>query len=284
MFAGCADTSLGRLIRGDNMLEAYARYLTARSMSRKTIARYVGTAQRFADFVDGELERATTLDVEEFLLVQTNPKTRHAYRSDLHLFYRWAIRRCGFSVNPVDDTDPVRVGRPLPRPLSVDDVRAALSCGERRTRRCVGLGVFAGLRIGEIARLDGADVSLYHRELVVRGGKGDKDRVVPVHAELALLLDGIAARGPVIVGHHGGRVTADTVGDIIRRHFAALGIIGTPHQLRHVFGTEAARSAAGDLVTVAALMGHASMSTTMGYNGWTGKGRPVIDGMFGGAA
>jgi integrase len=119
---------------------------------------------------------------------------------------------------------------------------------------------------------------------VVRGGKGGKDRVVPIHAALARLLHGIPARGPVIVGHHGHRVTPDTVGDIIRRHFAALGIDGTPHQLRHVFGTEAARAAAGDLVTVAALMGHASTSTTMGYNGWTGKGRPVIDSMYGGDA
>lgn len=263
------------------MLVAYTRYLQARSLSAKTVKRYVGTVDLFVRFLDpAGVEAATALDVEEWLRARPNPKTRHAYRSDLKLFYAWGMRRWGFAASPIDDVDRIRVPRSLPRPICPADALRAVHYGELRTRRAVGLGVFAGLRNAEIAALDCVDVSLHHRELVVRGGKGGRDRVVPVHPLLARLLDGIGRRGPVIVGRHGGPVRPDTVGDIIRRHFRGLDITATPHQLRHTFGTEMARAADGNLIVVAKTMGHASMNTTMGYVGWSGEARPIVDGMF----
>jgi len=267
------------------MLKRYERYMDGRGLSARTIERYLGTVHGFAAFLDPlELVAAGPLDVEEWLTGFRNPKTRHAYRSDLNMFYRWAIRREGFALNPLDDVDPVRVPRTVPRPLPDDAIAVVLGVGELRTRRAVGLGMLAGLRNAEIAALDAADVSLAHRELVVRDGKGGKDRVVPIHPRLARLLDGIGVRGPVIVGRHGGPVMPDTVGDIVRRHFRALGIVATPHQLRHSFGTEMTRAAGGNLVVVAKTMGHANIATTMGYAGWNPEARPIIDGMWGGAA
>jgi integrase len=267
------------------MLHAYTDHLSARALSRKTLKRYVNTVSLFARFIyPTGLDAATVLDVEEFLRAHPNAKTRHAYRSDLKLFYRWAMRRQGFTASPVDDVDKIKVPRGLPRPICVGDALRAVHYGELRARRAVGLGLFAGLRNMEIAGLDGVDVSLHHRELVVRAGKGGKDRVVPVHPVLARLLEGIGPRGPVIVGRHGGPVRPDTVGDIIRRQFVALGIVATPHQLRHTFGTEMTRRANGNLVVVAEVMGHASTSTTMGYNGWSPAARPIVDRLYDGAA
>jgi integrase len=40
------------------------------------------------------------------------------------------------------------------------------------------------------------------------------------------------------------------------------------HQLRHCFGSEAAKWARGNVILVGGLMGHASMDTTMGYVAW----------------
>lgn len=267
------------------MLEHYRRYLEACGRARPTVERYVGTVGLFAVFVAPlELAAVTAVDVEEFLSTRRNLKTRHAYRSDLAMFYRWAQRRCGWTHNPLDDVDPIRVPKTLPRPLPDGAVGRLLAVGPLRTRRAVGLGVFAGLRNAETAALDAVDVSLHHGELVVRDGKGAKDRVVPIHPMLAELLDGIAPRGPVVVGRHGGPVTPDTVGDIVRRHFRACGIVATPHQLRHTFGTEMARAAGGNLVVVARTMGHANIATTMGYTGWQPEARPIIAAMFGDAA
>ena len=114
-----------------------------------------------------------------------------------------------------------------------------------------------------------------------RAARTGSYRCIPA---LVRVLDGIGQRGPVIVGRHGGPVRPDTVGDIIRRHLHHLDVHATPHQLRHTFGTEMARAAAGNLVVVARTMGHASMSTTMGYVGWSPEAAPIIDGMYGDAA
>jgi len=261
-------------------MNRYRRYLDGRGLSAKTVERYVGTVRTFKGTLSDGLAVATALEVEEWLGRFRNPKTRHAYRSDLDMFYRWARRRAGYPTNPLDDVDPVRVPATVPRPLPDDAIAVVLACGELRTRRAVGLGMLAGLRNAETAALDAADVSLAHRELVVRHGKGGKDRVVPIHPRLAWLLDGVGVRGPVIVGRHGGPVTPDTVGDIVRRHFRALGIVATPHQLRHSFGTEMTRAAGGNLLVVAKTMGHANISTTMGYAGWNPEARPIIDAMY----
>lgn len=94
--------------------------------------------------------------------------------------------------------------------------------------------------------------------LVVRGGKGSKDRAVPVHPTLARLL---AARpaGPIV------SCNADTLGGKVSRHLRECGVDATIHQLRHTFGTEAARASNGNLLVVADLMGHENLTTTMGY-------------------
>lgn len=60
-------------------------------------------------------------------------------------------------------------------------------------------------------------------------------------------------------------MTTRRVGERITRHLRDCGIKATAHALRHTFGTECARASGGDVVQVAALMGHASPSTTMGY-------------------
>jgi len=267
------------------MLNHYRTYLSSRSLSPKTIKRYTGTIGLFQRMLTPlPLHQATAVDVEEFLRRSANPKTRHAYRGDLKLFYDWAVRRCGFPSNPCDDVHPIRVPKPLPRPISLDHIGPLLHVGPLRTRRCVALGLLAGLRNHEMAGLDAADISLHQRLLVVRDGKGRKDRIVPLHPGLVRVLDGIGVRGPVIVGRHGGPVRPDTVGDIVRRHFEHLGVTATPHQLRHTFGTEMARAAAGNLVVVARTMGHASTSTTMGYVGWAPEAAPIIDVMYGDAA
>jgi integrase len=136
------------------------------------------------------------------------------------------------------------------------------------------LAAFAGLRVGEIAKLRFADITATH--LIVRG-KGDKSRIVPLHPDLAADLAGELERrqagrsgsgfrydgnaewvfpgragGPM---HHGwaSTVLSDVLGD---------GTTG--HQLRHRFATRA-YSVDRDLLAVSQLLGHSKPETTARY-------------------
>lgn len=61
-------------------------------------------------------------------------------------------------------------------------------------------------------------------------------------------------------------MTTDAIADVIDAITSAAGLDGhvTSHMLRHTFGTELTRSGV-DIVTVAELMGHASLETTRLY-------------------
>lgn len=266
------------------LINQYSDYQRSRGFSPRTIERRRTAIEGFRRHLrPADLHEATAIDVEDWLLTKESPKTRHAYRSDLRLFFNWGIRRAGFTVNPVDDTDPIKVPKALPRPIG-PEVHAALMLGEMRTRRMVALGLYAGLRCAEIAALDGNDLWAHQDPpvLIVRNGKGGKDRVVAMHPRLVDLLESAPRSGFLFPGLGGaGHVTPHSVSALLSRHLKRCGILGaTPHQLRHTFGTELARAAKGNLVAVAAAMGHGSTNTTMGYIGWDGSGADLIRRMF----
>ena len=133
---------------------------------------------------------------------------------------------------------------------------------------------FAGVRIAEAVELDLDDLPATQRRRRLRiRGKGRKYRAVPVHPELAAALDawlaarrrwpGAEATTAVFLNRAGTRLSVRAADEIIA------GVAGvedavTPHILRHSFATDLIRAGA-DLVTVAELLGHASLDSTRIY-------------------
>lgn len=135
----------------------------------------------------------------------------------------------------------------------------------------------AGARIAETVGLDLADLpsTQRRRRLRVRG-KGRRNRTVPVHPDLAAALDGwldarrswpgADASTAVFLNRAGGRLSARSADEVIAAIARAAGLeeVVTPHVLRHTFGTDLILGGT-DVVTVAELMGHASLDSTRIY-------------------
>jgi integrase/recombinase XerC len=155
-------------------------------------------------------------------------------------------------------------------------LRAVEAWPNARDRAIALLPLYAGTRIAEVAALDVADVRLSARKGELHlVGKGEKSRTVPVHAKLReVLADWLAERpshrgadsAALFISVRGTRMTTDAIADAIGAITRAAGLDDpvTSHILRHTFGTELTRSGV-DLVTVAELMGHASLETTRLY-------------------
>lgn len=270
-------STLGGGDGGRDVIEAFSKYQLARGFSQHTVERRTTVIAQFARFLEpATLGDATLGHVEEWLATKQAVRTRHAYRSDLSVFYAWAVKRRLLTANPVALTDPIKLPKSLPRPLG-REVFAALTTGTLRQRRMVALGLYAGLRCEEIAQLDCADIT--DDVIMVRDGKGAKDRIVDLHPYLRGLLVGIPRSGRLFT-RSGRPISSEAVSRTISRQFARCGITAKPHQLRHTFGTEMARCAHGNLVSVRTSMGHESMQTTMGYVGWSGESAPIIASMF----
>lgn len=261
-----------------DLLAAYTTHQTTRGLSVNTIRRRTVSIGRFLRYIQPIPIIAADNDlIDEWLGLFPVASTRRAYRADLSAFYKWCVRRRLIAESPIDGTDPIRVPQGLPRPVDARLIRTlVMFAPDETTRRAIALAAYAGLRCAEIAAITRDDLSPHSTPpvLMVRQGKGARDRVVPMHPELVRLLDGCRP----------GRLTEytkETIGRKVSEYLRASGVDATLHQLRHTFGTEAARASNGNVLVVRDLMGHASPTTTVRYTALAAATTAAtVNGMF----
>ncbi|AXC48507.1 tyrosine recombinase XerC [Paracoccus suum] len=204
--------------------------------------------------------------------------------SAVRSFLRWISDREGFDASPALAVRGPRAARSLPRPLAAEDARAVIDMAAAdhdtpwiaaRDTAVLTLLYGCGLRISEALGLDGRDWPPQGGGLRIRG-KGGRERIVPVlpvaEAAVAAYLAQCPWRseadGPLFRGLRGGRLNQQTVGAVMARGRAALGLpqTATPHALRHSFATHLL-AGGGDLRAIQELLGHARLSTTQIYTG-----------------
>ncbi len=174
----------------------------------------------------------------------------------------------------------------LPAVLTRDQVHRLLSSIRlRRYRTPVKLIYCAGLRLSECLSLTVPDILGDEGKLMIRGGKGAKDRMVPLAPEMIEDLRNYWKfhRHPVLLFPNAGRGPCDPkklaprmkralspmpVGSLQRLVVVARKALGIPdatvHSLRHSFATHLIEAGAS-LHTVQSLLGHKQITTTMVY-------------------
>ncbi len=140
-----------------------------------------------------------------------------------------------------------------------------------RDRTLILVGFYLGLRVSEIVCRQVEDIDLDRALCVVRKGKGDKDRAVPIPvALLPALRAWIADRttGWLFPSTRSqtGHLSARAFQKSIKLTAARAGISRhvTPHKLRHSYATALLHSGA-DIIEVRDLLGHSSVATTQIY-------------------
>ena len=219
-----------------------------------------------------------------------SPSTAATYLAGLRAFYRalvWAgaaDRNPALEVRAPRDPTPRNERRPaLAYPLYIRLLEHLSGDGAQdvRDRAVIRLMGDAGLRVAEVEGLDVGDVDLGEQLVIVRAGKGGKRRSVPMTRALTAALVawlGVrrahAAPGEealfVNLGGRkakGRRLRAYSIRRFLDRYYRELGFperYHGAHTLRHLAGTRFYR-ASGDIHAVAALLGHADVSTSAIY-------------------
>ena len=251
----------------ETLLMEWTKHLRRRDCSPGTIYSFRNkvrlTMQRFPG---RHLSTITTDELDRFLDGRgISPRTRYLWISTLHRFYEWAVIHHSDSV-PADPTVAMvrpKVRQGLPRPVPDADIEVALEAAADPVRAWLVLGGWAGLRCMEMAGLQLEDVLVDSEMLLVRG-KGNKERLVPIHPRVAEVLPRTSRTGPMFRQPDGRTYPAWRVSQMINAHFTSLGMGWTAHQLRHRFGTRV-HDASGDLLVTQALLGHSSPTTTAVY-------------------
>jgi site-specific recombinase XerD len=189
---------------------------------------------------------------------------------ELNRFAGWLVERRYLQRSPMIGISVPRRERRLPRVLDWGQVEQIVA-GERkpRDRAILALLAYGGLRRGEVMAADVGDYSREAPSLMVHG-KGNKDRVVPLHPIAQAALDAYLATRRGLGPEHAlfvswrGRITKQVLVLLCKRVSRRIGRRLHPHLFRHTFATELLNRRA-DLRVIQKLLGHESLATTEIY-------------------
>ena len=182
--------------RPPRLLDRVRQAVRARHYSRRTEKAYVAWVRRYVLFHGkrhpSEMGAAELTQYLSSLAVVGNvaASTQNQAMSALLFLYREVLQQ---ELPWLDDV--VRARRPvrLPVVLTRDEVRAVIRQLHGTPRLMAILMYGSGLRLLECARLRVKDVDFGRHQIIVRAGKGDKDRITPlpalIRAELTRHLD-----------------------------------------------------------------------------------------------
>jgi len=236
-----------------------------------------------------EIEKVDRMAIRKYMsfLHRKNKKSSIARKiSTLRSFFKYLIREQIIPSNPAKSVSSPKVEKTLPTTLTVDEAFRLMESPQGipekssevskqngvRDRAILELLYSSGLRVSELV---GLSLNQLDSDLgIVRVmGKGRKERIVPVGGKAIDALKsylegrgGSAGENPVFINSSGGRLTARTVGRLVKKYTRHSGIFRkvSPHSLRHTFATHLL-DAGADIREIQEMLGHSSLSTTQRY-------------------
>jgi integrase/recombinase XerD len=209
--------------------------------------------------------------------------SQYGMLAPLKSWFRWLARENHLLFNPASELQLPKLPQHLPRAiLSVPEVEAILAEAEPTTpqgirdRALLETLYSTGLRRTEAANIKLYDLDPARGVLLVREGKGGRDRVVPVGERALAWLERylVEARPQLIAAPHevlfvtdyGEPASPEFVAARVKlyMHHAGIAKPGAAHLFRHAMATHMLEAGA-DIRVLQALLGHASLNTTEIY-------------------
>ena len=251
-----------------------------------------------------EVER---IHIERFLasLSRSGIAARTVARklSSLRQFFAFLYNEKTLAQNPTTTVETPRMGRSLPQTLSANDVTALLEAARSddspkgiRLQAMMELLYGAGLRVSELVGLKLSALQVkdggkkVEADFIVIRGKGDKERLVPVHGKARQALSNYLeirpllfpktqnpqpTTSPYLFPYHRaeGYITRQQFGVMLKELAVKAGLDPealSPHTLRHSFASHLLEGGA-DLRVIQELLGHSDISTTQIYTHVAGE-------------
>lgn len=248
-----------------DLVSAWLESMRARGLSQRTIT---GREQLLANIKQASGVAASALTAEQIsewlATLDIGRSSRATYFSELSSWFGWLVKTGHRADNPISRLDAPRAPKGQPRPVTSEQVRRLLDSGIRKdVAAMVLLACYAGLRVSEIAALNGQDVDLENGLLTVTG-KGGKTAHLPLHPRIADLAATMPAGKWFVTGSGGEAIGGRGVSSAISRAMQRAGIKGSAHQLRHWYASQLVEVGT-DLRTVQTLMRHENLNTTARY-------------------
>jgi len=212
-----------------------------------------------------------------------HPHTQGYKLVSVRAFFKWLSKQRLILYNPASELEVPRQRPRLPVTLTAAEAERVLEQPNietmfgLRNRTILETLYSTGIRAAELTRLGTYDLDSASGTLMIRQGKGKKDRLVPI-GERALgwiqrYLDNVrpallrqASLDTLFLGRTGNPMSRDHLSTVVRNYVLAaeLGKRGSCHLFRHTLATLMLEGGA-DIRYIQAMLGHAKLTTTQVY-------------------
>ena len=210
--------------------------------------------------------------------------SQHAMLSPIKSFFKWLTQENYLLYNPASELQLPKKPRRLPKTiLHIDDIELIISQTNTETdegirdRAIIETLYSTGIRRGEATSLTIYDIDARRQTLMVREGKYQKDRLLPIGERALKWIEHyrLDIRPSYVTGHDNGilfltdqgeKFKRGTLSNRIKRYIkkAGLDVPGSCHLFRHAMATHMLENGA-DIRFIQAMLGHADLSTTQIY-------------------
>jgi len=259
--------------RSGNVPVKVLNYMVLRNYSDHTIKAYSSLISRFLRQWDNEqIENLSTNQINDYIyeLVTDNNYSRSFQNQMINaikLYYRVMYGRLSEDL----EAPRPKKERKLPIVLSREEINSIINVISNKKQRVIIMLIYAtGVRLGEVIQIKLGDIDIDRKLIFIRGGKGKKDRIVPLSDKLYQNLRGyISMYKPeeyLFEGNGDSHYSARSVQQILKRALIKAGIKknASVHSLRHSCATHMLESGT-DLRLVQEILGHTSIKTTEIY-------------------
>ena len=277
-----------KISEGLALWSEYQRNIQGRS--ENTVKNYIADVMQFAKVEQLEEVDTDKAIVEHYALTMAKKGLSAASRgrkiTSLQMFYKYLQEHEIINANPTLGLVKPKIPQKKVKAMGKEEVEAVIQVAKNRDSSkkdyfrnltLISLLFSTGLRRNEVINVKVSDVDISENSLLVREGKGNKQRIVYYSDEMkAMLSDFIVnhrhnlthADGEYLFpSNKGEKMSPDTVNSVVNSLYEEAGVKSkgyVVHSTRKAFAT-AVYNATGDIVAVQSLLGHSSPQTTMRY-------------------
>lgn len=251
----------------------FRNYLIQRRYSEKTIILYVKAVRNFVSWIEKPVDEVINEDIQNYNLREiVHKKYSLSYQNQAISALKLYFEKINMRSIRIEEIERPRREKRLPVVLNKVEIAELFEVIRNMKHRTMLSLVYAcGLRRSELLNIIPEDIDSVAGRLVIRCGKGKKDRVVPISEKtIQILREYYKAYRPKVwlfEGEIPGKKYSETsIHKVFQNAKRAAGIRkpATLHSLRHSFATHLMDSGY-DTRLIQVLLGHSSSKTTELY-------------------